>query len=586
MSYKSNLNSFLDGQRVVSCGKVLRMETLVESSVGAVYTRAWVVELVLDLAGYAAPHNLVDARAVEPSAGEGAFLLPMVARLLDSCRTQQRPWLDCLNSLRAYDIDAAALRQCRRKLVQLLATAGISDTDAEVLLNAWLTEADYLLLVGRTVPSAARPPELFDEAAPIGMDFVIGNPPYVRVESIPELLNAQYRQLFPTMRGRADLYVGFYEATLRQLRPGGVCAFICADRWMVNQYGETLRRYITEGFAVETLLEMHQTAAFEEEVNAYPAITVLRRAPQGSAVVASATRELEHLATSRIVAHLNTTRRAATTKLLPGLTAAHVPEWFPGGEPWTRTTPARMALLAYLEQHFEPLVSTTTGTRVGIGVATGADAVFFTANPDLVEPAHQLRLARPADVRTGHLTWSGQWLITPWHEGRLVDLTQRPRLEAHLAAHRGQLAGRHVAKKNPAAWHRTIDKIDEQLYRRPKLYIPDIKNTLFPVLDRGETYPDHNLYFVTSDVWDLEVLGGLLLSDLGTFFVECYGVRMRGGYLRMQAQYLRKIRVPAPAAIPQNQADALRAAFRTRDIPAATAAAVAVYGIAHLWPPI
>jgi len=560
------------------------MEALVEPSLGAVYTRAWVVELLLDLAGYAAPCNLVDARAVEPSAGEGAFLVPMVARLLDSCRTQHRPWLDCLDSLRAYDVDAAALRQCRRKLRGLLQDAGVSDTDAEVLLNAWLVEADYLLLVGRTTPEAARPPQLFDDPAPAGVNFVLGNPPYVRVESIPEPLNAQYRQLFPTMRGRADLYVGFYEAALRQLQLGGVCAFICADRWMVNQYGETLRRYITRGFAVETLLEMHQTAAFEEEVNAYPAISVIRRATQGPAAVASATGELEHVPTARIVAHLTAARGAATSTVLPGLTAVHVPEWFPSGEPWTRTTPARTALLAYLEQHFKPLVSTDTGTRVGIGVATGADAVFFTTNPNQVEPAHQLRLARPADVRTGQLTWSGQWLITPWHHGKLVDLAQRPRLQAHLSAHRAQLAGRHVGKKNPAAWYRTIDKIDEQLYRRPKLYIPDIKNTLFPVLDRGETYPDHNLYFITSDAWDLEVLGGLLLSDLGTFFVECYGVRMRGGYLRMQAQYLRKIRVPAPAAIPLSQADALRQAFRTRDVAAATAAAVAVYGISHLWP--
>jgi adenine-specific DNA-methyltransferase len=504
--------------------------------------------------------------------------------LLDSCRQQQRPWLDCLDSLRAYDIDAAALRQCRRKLRHLLATAGVSDTDAEVLLRAWVIEADYLLLVGQTIPLTTRPLQLFDEARPTGIDFVLGNPPYVRVESIPEPQNAQYRQFFPTMRGRADLYVGFYEAALRQLHPGGVCAFICADRWMVNQYGESLRRYITADFAVEVLLEMHQTAAFEDEVSAYPAITVLRRGPQQAAVVATATQELEFVETPRIVAHVAAARRATPPTPLPGLTAAHVPEWFPAGEPWIRTTPARTALLAYLEQHFEPLVTTATGTRVGIGVATGADAVFFTTDADLVEADHLLRLARPADVRTGQLTWSGQWLITPWHQGKLVDLTQRPRLQAYLTTHRAQLAGRHVAKKNPTAWHRTIDKVDEQLYHRAKLYIPDIKNTLFPVLDRGETYPDHNLYFITSDAWDLEVLGGLLLSDLGTFFVECYGVRMRGGYLRMQAQYLRKIRVPAPSTILPAQANALREAFRTRNVAAATTAAVAVYRIDHLWP--
>ncbi len=60
------------------------------------------------------------------------------------------------------------------------------------------------------------------------------------------------------------------------------------------------------------------------------------------------------------------------------------------------------------------------------------------------------------------------------------------------------------------------------------------------MFDHGETYPHHNLYFVQSDGWDLEVLGRLLLSDAAQFFIECYGVRMRGEYLRFQAQHLRR----------------------------------------------
>jgi adenine-specific DNA-methyltransferase len=91
--------------------------------------------------------------------------------------------------------------------------------------------------------------------------------------------------------------------------------------------------------------------------------------------------------------------------------------------------------------------------------------------------------------------------------------------------------------------------VTHSLTEKPKLYIADIKNQLDPVLDRGETYPHHNLYFVQSDVWDLEVLGGLLISAIGQFFMESYGVRMRGGYLRFQAQYLRRIRVPDPKSI-------------------------------------
>ena len=76
-----------------------------------------------------------------------------------------------------------------------------------------------------------------------------------------------------------------------------------------------------------------------------------------------------------------------------------------------------------------------------------------------------------------------------------------------------------------------------------------MKLTSNPVLDRGETYPHHNLYYLTSKVWDLEVLGGLLLSRVAQLFIQAYCVRMRGGTLRFQAQYLRRIRVPDPASM-------------------------------------
>ncbi len=56
-------------------------------------------------------------------------------------------------------------------------------------------------------------------------------------------------------------------------------------------------------------------------------------------------------------------------------------------------------------------------------------------------------------------------------------------------------------------------------------------------------------------------------------------MRMRGGTLRFQAQYLKRIRVPDPSSLPADAAEQLRMAFRTRDAGAATEAAAKVYGI-------
>ena len=84
-----------------------------------------------------------------------------------------------------------------------------------------------------------------------------------------------------------------------------------------------------------------------------------------------------------------------------------------------------------------------------------------------------------------------------------------------------------------------------------------MRATINPVLEPGGHYPHHNLYYIVSDKWDLEVLGGLLLSTIGQAFVEAYCVRMRGGTLRFQAQYLRQIRVPQPDSIRAPVADAV-----------------------------
>ena len=140
---------------------------------------------------------------------------------------------------------------------------------------------------------------------------------------------------------------------------------------------------------------------------------------------------------------------------------------------------------------------------------------------------------------------------------------------------------RHVAQKNPRSWYRTIDRVEPGLLEREKLVIPDLKAFIQPVLDRGEHYPHHGLYFITSDEWDLEVLGGLLLSDIAELFVATYCVKMRGGCYRFQAQYLRRIRVPELASVGKRDQASLRRAFESRDRELASRVARRLYGIEH-----
>lgn len=527
---------------------------------GAVYTKRWVVQLLLDLAGYQPDRDLVRTVAIEPAAGSGAFLVAMVDRLIQSCRRTGQPLLTCEGSLVAFEIDEASAQHARTAVLNRLLELGVEIEIASRLSEAWVRRGDFLV-----------------EAHTLKADFVIGNPPYVRLEEIPEEAADYYRRSFPTMIGRADLYVAFFEAALRQLNASGTCAFICADRWMRNQYGADLRDLVTSGYSLDILIDMHEADAFEDEVDAYPAITIIRRANQGTAVVATATAEAERLSASEIAASLNTSGGQIDSNVnQSGLKVARVHTWFKGASPWPCQSPDQLHLLRKLEDEFEPL---ETSARVGIGVATGNDQVFITRDPNLVEQSRLLRLALAKDISDGTLRWSGHYLVDPWNCDGLVELKRYPRLEQHLTAHAAELKRRHIAEKNLNSWYRTIDRVTHALVAKPKLYIADIKTQLDPVLDRGNTYPHHNLYFIQSDQWDLEVLGGLLMSAIGQFFIASYGVRMRGGYFRFQAQYLRRIRVPSPAMLTDIQKQELRDAFRLRDRRGATKLALHLYQI-------
>ncbi|MEU6088095.1 Eco57I restriction-modification methylase domain-containing protein [Streptomyces sp. NPDC047085] len=532
---------------------------------GEVFTRRWIVETILDLVGYTDDLDLADMRIVEPACGQGAFLIPIAARLSASCRSRGRSLLDASDAILAFDLLERNIQQSRAALTDQLLGDGWSAQDVERVVHSWVTQGDFLL----------------QELSPGTADFVVGNPPYIRLEDVPDERMRAYRQACSSMQGRADIYIGFYDAGLRKLRQGGKLGFICADRWMRNQYGRALRQLVTRGYSMDLVLTMHDVDAFEEQVSAYPAITVISRGAQGTAVAADATGAFDAEAASRFGEWA--TESSEHLIKASSYHAARLPHWFPGEDSWPAASPARLAMLEDLSDRFRLLEDETTGTRVGIGVATGADKVFITRDPDTTETDRLLPLAMVRDTTSGKLDWGGTYLVDPWDaQGQLVDLNAYPKLAAYFDQHRAALAKRYIAVKQPARWYKTIDKVDHRLTRRPKLLLPDMKSTIHPVLDEGGLYPHHNLYYIVSDAWDMRVLGGLLLSKVAEAFVEAYAVKMRGGTLRFQAQYLRKIRVPDPAEMREEDRVALARAFEMRDVRAATEAALRAYGLDEL----
>lgn len=509
---------------------------------GAIFTKREVVEFILDLAGYTEAAPLTDYRLLEPSFGDGDFLLPAIDRLLAAAARDGKLTVDALApAIRAVELHRTTFDGTRALLAKTLLENGLSRQDAARLCDVWLMQGDFLL-----------------SELPKGFTHVIGNPPYVRQESIPDILMAEYRMRYQTIYDRADIYVPFIERSLALLAHGGKLGFICADRWMKNKYGKKLRELVSKNYALTTYVDMYGVDAFHAEVSAYPAITVIEKAKGGK------TRVFARPAID--TGFLKTLASELTAPTLPKKSKAReIENVTAGAEPWILDSFDELALVRRIEAQFPALED--AGCKVGIGVATGADKAFIGNFDTLdVEPSRKLPLVMTRDILEGHVAWRGKGIVNPFgDDGKLVDLEDFPKLRAYLEERKEQIAGRHVAEKNPRGWYRTIDRIYPELTYREKLLIPDIKGDASIVHERGKLYPHHNLYFVTSDEWDVHALQAVMRSGIARLFVALYCTRMRGGYLRFQAQYLRKIRIPKWSGVSADLRDKLAQYAETND---------------------
>ena len=489
---------------------------------GAIFTRRVVVDFILDLVGYTADIDLHETSLLEPSFGDGDFLLPAIERLLAArLRAQQSgAQIGSIDHcIQAVELHADSYMLTRDKVVALLTRSDFPSDEAQRIAQVWLVQGDYLLA------------DLQSE-----FDFIVGNPPYVRQELIPGPLLEEYRRRYTTLYDRADLYVPFIERSLHLLKDRGQLSFICSDRWMKNKYGGPLRDLVSQQFHLGAYIDMVDADAFHSEVSAYPAITVISRNRPGPTRVAERP-QLDH-------DYLRTLALAFHSPVVVDTLIREITGIVSGSSPWILDLSAKTLLIKRLEADYPILEE--VGCKVGIGVATGADKVFIGKFAELdVEEDRKLPLAMAKDLASGHVLWRGHGVINPFtDEGPLVDLARYPKLRRYLEGHRQQIMGRHVAKKNPENWYRTIDRITPSLSSRPKLLIPDIRGEAQVAFESGNLYPHHNLYFIVSDTWDLRALQAVLLSSITRLFISTYSTKMRGGYLRFQAQYLRRIRLP------------------------------------------
>lgn len=459
---------------------------------GDVFTRHEVVNAMLDIAGYQSTKDLSHVRILEPSCGLGDFLVEILRRLKISASNHGFDFAKAASdNVVACDIDTLKVEKCKSYLEQ----QGFPSNLIKFSIGDFLESA-----VGR-------------------FDVIVGNPPYVRYENIPIHKREIYKRKFKTFHYRPDLYVMFFEKSLMSLNADGRCVLISPNRWLKNEYGRKLRILVANHFHLEKIIDMEKVDAFQEEVLAYPCIT---------SIVAANSQPTKYfkIETLDSLQHLDGCAKMHKVKLT--------------GNDWSNMyTQSRGNNLCEIEN---------MGFHIGIGVATGADKVFISKDlPNLVEKELLIPAISARDLQHDTFNWHGQYLLNPFSSnGDLVDLERYPRAAFYLDSFGQKLKARHVAKKNPHLWYRTIDRIMPTLQFKPKILLPDMSGNSMIFVDCGEFYPQHNIYYISGrEIDDLKALAALLMSDSVRSQLASLSNCMNGGYPRWQSQYLRQLQLPS-----------------------------------------
>ncbi|MFQ6063292.1 MAG: class I SAM-dependent DNA methyltransferase, partial [Methanosarcinales archaeon] len=114
----------------------------------------------------------------------------------------------------------------------------------------------------------------------ITYDFVVGNPPYVRIERLSENQREYYRKIYVSASGRFDLYSLFIERGMDWLKEDGKIGVITSNKFIKRGYGKALRKLILQECKIEQYVDLTPAKIFMDATND-PCILVMKKGLKG-----------------------------------------------------------------------------------------------------------------------------------------------------------------------------------------------------------------------------------------------------------------------------------------------------------------
>ena len=384
-------------------------------------------------------------------------------------------------------------------------------------------------------------PEVLDaDGNFIGFDCVIGNPPYIQLQSMGTDADVLERMKYKTYVRTGDIYCLFYEQGMNLLKPNGCLCYITSNKWMKAGYGKELRQYFVSETNPVLLIDFVGVKVFDTatvDVN----ILMLQKTINVQRTFACITQGINGLQNLSDFVQQNGSECD-----------------FSSADSWVILSPIEQSIKRKMETVGTPLKD--WNINIYRGVLTGYNEAFIitTEKRDEIlancqsedERTRTAELIRPIlrgrDIKRYGYDWADLWIINTHNgiKGKLprVDVNEYPAIKAHLDQYWDKISTR--ADKGDTPYNLRNCAYMEDFYK-PKIVWKIIGNRLGFALENKNMILNNACYILTCSDGGLEYLEAMLNSNAILWYSFVTNMNKTGvGDMQVGAQNINILPIP------------------------------------------
>ena len=376
-------------------------------------------------------------------------------------------------------------------------------------------------------------------------DIVIGNPPYIRYQSLGTL-KEYLKKYYKTFAGSADIYIYFYELGFNLLKENGVLSYITSNKWTRAKYGQLFREFILSESNIISYLDFNGFKVFE------------------SATVDTSVMELRKTKVKSQFTYCSIKSDYNSNKNLDNYVLDSGYKYNQSdldSNNFTFINPIEIKIKNKIENIGTPLKD--WDTNIYVGIKSGCNPAFIVNNDikdelinknpnyvDLIKP-----ILRGRDIEKYSYKFAEKWLLyIPWN----FNLNEHKDIENYLLSFYDELNDRAGVKDGTYNWHvlhRYASGYFEDFLKEKIIYSEIVGSPRF-TLDRKGFIPDYTTFIITGN--SLRYILSFLNSKLCTYiFKKFYSGGGLGNNYRYQKEYLTKTPLINITSVQENSFNSL-----------------------------